>query len=186
MITTQDQMESGCPGFLHYRPRNNPLLFLCLLIISGCQGPYEVTLNDRMVYDPFQRERNYTLEDANLQGCLNQQMGSNEEVPLDDITLMACPASGIVSLQGIDALPNLEQLELSDNAITNLGPIAQLDRLRVLSIRDNNIRDIRPLIGQQLLRFVSLQGNSDIPCRQLDQLEERIGNGLNRPISCVN
>ena len=155
------------------------------LVLVACAG-YEVTLNERVVYDPFPGEpSDDLLEDANLQGCLNQLLDENQS-SIESITLIACPDSGISSLAGIEALSNLEQLELSNNAISDLSPLSNLKKLRVLSLRNNQVRDIRALNNLPILRFVSLIGNNNIPCRQLDTLQEKAGSGLSRPQSCRN
>jgi len=39
--------------------------------------------------------------------------------------------------------------------------------------------------GLPLLRFVALEGNDRIPCRQLDELGEKLGATLSRPASCT-
>jgi Leucine-rich repeat (LRR) protein len=86
----------------------------------------------------------------------------------------------------VPAPVNLEQLELADNEVTNLSPLIPLKSLRVLGLRNNSIGDIRPLEELPILRFLSLEGNERIPCRQLDAAEEKLGNTLGRPLTCIN
>jgi Leucine-rich repeat (LRR) protein len=90
------------------------------------------------------------------------------------------------TLEGIDALANLEQLELSDNELSNLSPLLRLEKLRVLNLRNNAIGDLRPLLGLPLLRFMALEGNNRIPCAQLDTFATRLGDTFSRPAACVN
>lgn len=161
-------------------------LIACSLLplLAACSGPYTVTLNEAVVYSPNPSRVAGLLEDANLQGCVNQALlAAGSEDPAA-ITTLACPDAGIGSLAGIDALENLEQLDLSGNAIGNLSPLSSLDRLRVLSLRNNDIRGVTALMSLPLLRFVQLQGNDNIPCRQLDNLAEKLGGTLGRPGSC--
>lgn len=122
--------------------------------------------------------------DANLQGCLNQVFISSGNNDPEAVTLLACPSAGVQTLIGIETLINLEQLDLSGNAITDLTPLLNSKKLRLLSIRDNRLGNINSLLSLPILRFVSLQGNNKISCRELDRLEEKIGNTLNRPLNC--
>lgn len=175
----------------YYHPmklRLFPLLFPALGVLAGaCSGPYTVTLNEAVVYSPNPDRAAGLLEDANLQGCVNQAMrtGGNDNEDPASITTLACPDAGIRSLAGIDALVNLEQLDLSGNSISNLAPLSTLNKLRVLSLRNNAISSITPLMSLPILRFVQLQGNEGIPCRQLDNLQEKIGSStLGRPTPC--
>lgn len=166
-----------------------PAGLLVLFLLTGCNGLYQVTFNDRLVFDPVgsgDPRADSPFDDPDLGGCVNELLNRSEDRELENITLLACSSADISSLYGIYSLASLQQLELSDNSITDLSPLAELDDLRVLSIRNNDIRDIRPLLELPLLRFVSLQGNPDIPCRQLDQLAQRIGDGLGRPATCAS
>ena len=161
------------------------LLFcvVTLMMITSCSR-YKVVLNNNVLYTPTSQPPPSLLSDPNLQGCLNQQFAIVGRNDPDSIKLLACPASGVDSLDGIHELANLEQLELSDNNISDLSPLLELRNLRVLSVRNNRITNINTLMSLSILRFVALQGNDSISCRQLDNLEEKIGNSLNRPVSC--
>lgn len=162
-----------------------PVQAACLLLLTACHGPYTVRLNDQVVYTP-NPDAIGILEDPNFQGCLNLVLGGDGDGAgePEQLSSLACPAAGITSLRGIDALGKLQQLDLSGNAITDLGPLANLKELRILSLRDNDLRSITALNSLPLLRFVSLLGNPAIPCRQLDELESRLGNTLERPATC--
>lgn len=164
------------------------ILTAMLLLGSGCSlSPYDITFNDNVVYSPnaSARARGGVLDDPALQGCLNQVL-QNPAQNVETLTLLACPDAGVISLAGIDGLPRLEQLEVSNNAISNLGPLTRLKNLRVLSIRNNAIGNISPLDDLPILRFVALDGNDRIPCRQLDSLQDRLGNTLSRPLACAD
>ena len=163
-------------------------LFLAIvLFLSSCSSRYQVVLNNNVLYSPI--ASNVTpsiLGDADFQGCLNQHFASTGVDDPEQVTLLACPSASIGSLVGIGALPNLEQLELSDNSISDLRPLLSLKKLRVLSIRNNRVTDISPLMSLPLLRFVALQGNNSIDCQRLAALDEKIGNSLNKPENCTN
>jgi Leucine-rich repeat (LRR) protein len=168
-------------------PTHTRMLPLLCCLLSGCSiNPYTVTLNNNVLYTPNEALRNAVLQDPGLQACLNQTLARNAQSDPAAVTLLACPGAGVQSLAGIDALVNLEQLELSDNTITNLSPLLPLKKLRVLSLRNNSVGDIRPLDSLPILRFLSLEGNNRIPCPQLDEFQAKLGNTFNRPQTCVN
>ena len=164
-----------------------PMLAISLATLLGACSRYQFVLNNNVLYSPTGVPATPGIfADANLQGCLNQHFINNGSNDPESIKLLACPSAGIQSLAGISALPNLEQLELSDNTITDIRPLQNLKNLRVLSMSNNRLNNIAVLTSLPILRFVVLAGNSNIPCRQLDELEEKIGNTLTRPASCVN
>ena len=161
------------------------MMFFFAILLAGCENnPYTITLNNNVLYSPTERVQTTHVEDANLQGCINQYFLRNNHEDAEKITILACPSAGIETLAGIRNLPNLEQVDFSDNRITDVSALNALDNLRVLSIRNNDIRNTNPLLDMPLLRFVAMQGNDNIPCRQLDRLAEKIGNTLNRPLNC--
>jgi hypothetical protein len=155
------------------------------LALGACQ-PYTVTLNNNVLYTPNAALRAAVVRDAGLQGCLNlalQRSGQDDPAAL---TQLACAGAGVRTLDGIAALINLEQLELSDNEVSSLSPLLPLEKLRVLNLRNNTVGDLRPLQALPLLRFLSLEGNHRIPCAQLDTFVARLGNTFGRPAACVN
>ena len=154
--------------------------------LCACVQPYTVTLNNNVVYTPNASVRDALAVDPGLQACIDQTLVRSQQTDPASITLLACPSAGVQTLSGIEALVNLEQLELGDNEVSNLGPLIPLKNLRVLGLRDNRIGDIRALAELPILRFVSLEGNDGIPCRQLDGLAARLGNTLGRPQACIN
>ena len=159
-------------------------VILLTFAISACSR-YQFLFNDNVVYTPSGvPPAPGLLNDANFQGCLNQYFANADSQDPAAVKLLACPSAGIQSLAGISGLPNLEQLELSDNQINDLSPLLSLRNLRLLSIRNNRITNINALMSLPILRFVSLQGNNEINCSQLNDLEKKIGNSLNKPQSC--
>lgn len=161
------------------------LLGALCLPLGACIHPYTVTLNDSVVYSPNAAVRNAVTQDPGLQACLDQTLERTQQTDLATVKLLACPGAGVETLVGIEALVNLEQLELADNEVTNLSPLLPLKNLRVLGLRDNRIGDIRPLNALPILRFLSLEGNNGIPCRQLDAFAARLGNTFGRPVDCI-
>lgn len=160
------------------------IFFAAVFFLTSCQSPYSITLNERVLYRPDGSPALAEIvKDPGLQACINQRL-SNDSVSLTSITLLACPNAGISTLEGLQKLENLEQLDLSENRISNLSPLVSLLKLRLLNLPNNEINDIGPLQSLPVLRFVSLQGNPRIPCRQLEELEKKIGSLLNKPSSC--
>jgi Leucine-rich repeat (LRR) protein len=156
-------------------------------VLTACSlKPYTLVLNDNVVYTPNESLRNAVTQDPGLQACLDQALERSSQTDPATVTLLACVGAGVQTLAGIEALVNLEQLELGDNAITNLSPLIPLKNLRVLGLRNNRVGDTRPLDELPILRFLSLEGNERVPCRQLDTLQRRLGNTFGRPQSCIN
>jgi hypothetical protein len=156
------------------------------LLAACAQNPYTFIFNDNIVYSPNAAIRNKVVEDPALQACLNQVLASNPELNADSVKLIACPAAGITTLDGIGNLPNLEQLDVSDNTISNVSPLLALKKLRVLGLRNNAVANVGPLLSLPLLRFISLSGNTRIACRDLAALEEKFGNTLDKPLTCID
>jgi Leucine-rich repeat (LRR) protein len=162
------------------------LLAALCLALCGCRQAYTVKLNDNVLFTPSEALRNAVMQDPGLQACLDQALKREEKTDPATLTLLACPGAGVETLAGIETLQNLEQLELSDNAIENLSPLLTVKNLRVLGLRNNRVGDIRALEQLPILRFLSLEGNDRIPCRQLDAFAVRLGNTFGRPQACVN
>jgi hypothetical protein len=174
------------PTFQTVRFLNRTALLLAALLAGGCSnGPYRITFNDNVIYDPALPPERRQFPDPGLQACVNQVMAADATLTLSSITLLACPDAGIQDLAGIEVLAALEQLEVSNNRISNIAPLASLRNLRVLGIRNNSLGNIGILVGMPILRFVTLQGNPGISCRQLDELGEKLGNTLTRPATCT-
>ncbi len=165
----------------------NKLIYLVFSIplLNACSfNPYAISVNDNVLYSPTGNIIEEVVRDPGLQGCINAYLNNNLEESLETISQLSCNDAGITSLIGLNNLPNLSLLDVSNNRITDLSPVIYLDDLRVLRITDNSIRDISTLFNLSLLNFIDLSGNNLISCRQLDQLEARLGNSLRRPLSC--
>jgi Leucine-rich repeat (LRR) protein len=159
------------------------LLGLSLLLGSCADNPFKVMFGDKVLFTP--RESTGPLADPALQACLNQVLSQTEGSSIATLRTLACPGAGVQSLEGIGALAQLEQLELSSNRITDISPLRPLRNLRVLNLSDNRVGNVGILDSLPILRFVSLQGNNTIACRQLNALQNRLGNTLTRPTQCL-
>jgi hypothetical protein len=64
----------------------------------------------------------------------------------------------IRDLGGLEYFHNLESLNLSANAVTDISPLAELSKLTLLSLGDNPVTDLSPLSGMAGLRGLILSG----------------------------
>lgn len=154
---------------------------------TGCHGPFTYTFNDNVIFSPGRSTtaNDHTLQDPALQGCLNQFLEASGQSALEQVKLLACPGSGVETLAGIDALSGLEQLELSDNRISDLRPLVKLLNLRVLGLRNNPLTTVTPLLELPILRFVSLTGDDQLRCNDVAALRNKLGNTLTGPLQCA-
>lgn len=96
------------------------------------------------------------------------------------ITIAALDASGqkIDSLEGIQMLPNLRELNLRDNRVSDLSQLSSLIHMEKLNLRNNNVRDLSPLSGLKTLEYLNLYSNTGImslePIKSHDRLETLI------------
>ena len=159
-----------------------------LILVAGCHGAYTYTFNDNVIFSPG-KEASPTgtaaLQDPALQGCLNQYMEASGFTALDQVKLLACPGIGVETLAGIDVLAKLEQLELSDNRVSDLRPLISLGNLRVLGIRSNPVTTVTPLLELPILRFVSLLGDDHLRCDDVASLRKKLGNTVTVPLHCA-
>jgi len=69
---------------------------------------------------------------------------------------------GITNLDGIEWIPNLQELNLRGNRISDISRLSGLRRLEKLNLRGNDIRDISPLAELSMLEYLNLYANSGI------------------------
>jgi hypothetical protein len=158
------------------------LLGSSLLLCACSNSPFAIKFNDEVLYSPIKSSG--PLADPALQACLNQALEQSQDKDPAEVKTLVCPGAGVQSLEGIGALSQLEELELSSNRVADISPLQPLKNLRVLNLNDNRVGNIGILDSLPILRFVSLQGNDTIACRQLNDLAQRLGDTLNRPTRC--
>ncbi|MEX0619287.1 MAG: leucine-rich repeat domain-containing protein [Pseudohongiellaceae bacterium] len=159
------------------------LLIALALSVSGCGRQYSVSINNRPVYDPAGTLNDVRVADADLQGCINF-MASRMNTSSGQLTVLSCPNSNVQDLSGIEQLSLLRFLDLGNNNITSIEPVTALPRLSVLNVEDNPINDITLLATLPGLTSVNLSGVTGLRCSHLDQLQDKLGNNLIRPVSC--
>lgn len=155
------------------------------LALSGCARKFSVSLNQQMLYDPRPGNVLVSVPDAGLQSCINVLMRERALSDVSEIQVLACPALEIASLQGIDQLSNLRFLDVAGNQLTNLDGLGSLSRLSSVNAPNNRLQDVAALLDIPALSSAVLTGNPMLPCIQLQELGQRLGNNLLRAESCV-
>jgi len=155
-----------------------------LILISACSSNYTVSVNNQAVFDPTGRLFAGDLADPDLQGCLNIAMQQQNTQDADLLRVLSCGSSEVDSLGNIEQLAQLRFLDLSNNFIRDLSPLQALRLLGGLNLMNNEVNDIGPLLNMANLASVNLVGNNNIPCQQLQALEDRLGSNLSRPTGC--
>lgn len=120
-----------------------------------------------------------SFADPALQGCVNTTLGQAVDAPVSEaqavtVTDLTCNDSGITSIEGLQALTNLNRAVLTVNQISDLTPLAGLTQLRVLLLTGNQISDVTALSGLTQLTNLDLAGNqitSVAPLAGLTNLE---------------
>lgn len=124
-----------------------------------------------------------TSLEAAVRQALKRPAGGLRTQDLAGLNELEARGRGIVSLKGIEQLPNLTRLDLADNRIEDLAPLASLTKLKFLDLDNNRVRDLSALAGLSQLEVVVLGHNQvqDIaPLLGLGQLKsaELSGNPL--------
>ena len=161
-------------------------VLLTLIALGGCNRQYMVTVNEQAVFDPRNQSGMARLSDPDLQGCVNLALAQQQASNPAELGVLSCGNANVSDLRGIEQFRRLRFLDLAGNSITDLQPLASLPQLSGLSIPNNPLTDISPLLDMDSLTAVILSGNNQLPCSQLDLLEQRLGQNLTRPLECQN
>ena len=92
------------------------------------------------------------------------------ESTLDSVSQYAAPAGDVSELSLLSHMPNLKELYLCQQSITDISPLAGLE-LEVLALSDNQITDLSPLAGMDSLEELWLGGNPVADASPLAGLE---------------
>ena len=155
-----------------------------LLLLSACNSQYQVIFNGNTLYDPTLGSADVHVEDPDLQGCINFALLQQNLQSATQLMVLSCPTGDIITLAGIEQLSQLRFLNISNNRISRLNGLERLSNLSGLSLPNNAIDDIGPLLKSKSLLSVNLQDNDDIPCDQLNRLEQTLGDKLTSPENC--
>ncbi|TQV80167.1 hypothetical protein FKG94_10905 [Exilibacterium tricleocarpae] len=116
--------------------------------------------------------------DPQLQACFQEQVVAQGWQWAEDVDQLICPDRGIAAAFGLDQLPNLVKLDLSDNPLADLGSLAGLEHtLREVILSGATLSNLYEL--ERLHRLVRLLLNdTQITDPSLDNYQ--IEQSLNR------
>ncbi len=110
-----------------------------------------------------------TFADPVLEAMIRSAMGKPEgEITLaeaqgvtrmdltDSLQRQLSEFTPITNLNGLEAFTNLESLDLSQNAVSDISPLAGLTKLTVLSLAGNPVTDVAPLAKLTNLKLLIL------------------------------
>jgi hypothetical protein len=105
-----------------------------------------------------------TFTDSNLETVIrtliSKPTGDIHRSDLMGLVLLDGNNKSIVSLSGVEYCTNLNEIFMSDNSVSDLGPIANLTKLRQIQFFNNSISNIAPLAGLVDLERIILSSNS--------------------------
>lgn len=132
-------------------------------MITAC-GLYDVSLNNQSVYELPQILSVANIQDVNLQRCVNQTIKDEKVTALNQLTRLSCTYAGIVSLEGLQ----------------------QLEKLKEINLSHNNVRDILAVFDMQNLDTLHINNNPELRCSQLKLLRSnsRIKISIKPPSHC--
>jgi Leucine-rich repeat (LRR) protein len=80
-----------------------------------------------------------TFADANLEACVDSQATIQEIINVSELTILDCSSQNITNLSGIQQLPFLTELYLSNNPITNFLTTEYLRNLKTLDLSNTTL-----------------------------------------------
>ncbi|MBC2185495.1 LPXTG cell wall anchor domain-containing protein [Listeria sp. FSL L7-0253] len=75
---------------------------------------------------------------------------------LDGITRLSAVTAGVTTIEGMQYLNNLSELELKDNQITDLSPIENLTNITELELSGNPLKDVSSIAGLKSIKTLDL------------------------------
>jgi len=121
------------------------------------------------------RDKTYKVK-KNLLNLRNKRITSFDEISglnnLPFLTQMDLSNNNITEIKGLDNFPNLVHLDLSNNAITDIKGLQNLPNLVFLDLSGNNITQITGLENLKRLRILKLNRNVIREITGLDSLKD--------------
>lgn len=148
-------------------------LAISSMLITGC-GNYELTLNERTLYDPTEFQRSVHLPDPGLQACVKTVLSTQKITGPGKLKKLLCGPGAIVSLEGLAIFTHLEHIGLADNAVSDLSELGELKQLKQLNLGNNQIVDASVLVTLSNLNWLNLEKNNDLHCDTLRSLKESV------------
>jgi Leucine-rich repeat (LRR) protein len=136
---------------------------LLSLLLAAC-GPYDVKVNERVVFSPRPLFSDFDLADPALRACVEQAIADNNVTAASQLQVLNCSSAGIADLSGLGVFTGITRLKLSSNDIRNLVELSRLSLIQVLYLDDNAAVDPVPLYDLPALQELDLTGNAELQC----------------------
>jgi Leucine-rich repeat (LRR) protein len=94
------------------------------------------------------------ITDDNLRSCLD-----DSGMTVESVHTLVCSGKGVQSLEGMEQLPALKNINLSHNQVDDLSPLAEVKGLQVLYATNNQIESVEALEALPELSAISLRSN---------------------------
>lgn len=143
-------------------PRWIPACLLPLLL-AGC-GPYDVKVNERVVFSPRPLFSDFELADPALRTCVEQAITDGKVTAAPELEVLDCSHAGINDLAGLGVFTGITRLKLSSNNIRNLVELSRLSLMQALYLDGNAVVDPVPLFDLPALQVLDLSGNTALQC----------------------
>lgn len=128
----------------NFRRFAGTLLGVVGLSLGACQD-YQVTLNERPLYQPPTLIDKIALADQSLETCIGQIIADQRITDIQAFTRLRCSSTGVRSVSGLEQLSFLEEVDLSNNALVNIDSLFSLPHLKRLHVQDNETLDCMQL-----------------------------------------
>lgn len=171
------------PEHLMRLPLTCYLLPALLIWLSGC-ADYEFRVNEKVVYTPVPLFTGYEVKDEGLAGCIAQTIEDEKITRAEELRVLRCTHTGIVSLEGLEVFAALQVLQLQHNDIGSVQALRQLLALEQLDLRDNRVRSVAGLESLGELYQLDLRDNPELDCQSLAPLLHNKKLDIIRPEQC--
>jgi len=142
-----------------------------LISLTACGAPANGPEGSAMPSSTLELQETVVFADPALETIVRKTMGKSEDAitaaEAETVTRLdlsseweryASEWTPIKNLGGMEYFTNLESLDLSDHAITDVTPLAGLTKLTLLALGGNPIADLAPLDGLTNLKMLILTG----------------------------
>jgi Leucine-rich repeat (LRR) protein len=139
------------------------LFLTAILSLSSC-GQYDVSINDRLIYEPPRLLHVVAIPDQALRDCIEQTIVDEHITTIELLTQLNCSQSAIEDLTGLSQLTALERIKLSNNRIRNTMELGRIASLTHIWLDQNIVVDVTPLQSLPKLTLLELEGNPTLQC----------------------
>lgn len=109
-----------------------------------------------------------------VRGMIGKSKGEITESDVKNIYHIDLSGKGLVSLSGIENLPNLKTVNLSNNEISSISKLAYLPKLTKINLKDNNITSFSAIKNLKYLKSLYISGNPYGDLSALSNLEKQL------------